>query len=265
MIYDVHEDLPADIYSKSWIPSLLHPLVARAVEFVERATAPRFDAIVAATPTIAERFRSYGAVVSVVRNSVRINEFIEPTSTTRRRRQAVYVGHVSFNRGLREMVEICAAANLPLVLAGSIGEAESDWLKRSSASVAYRGKLDRSEIATLLNESLIGLCLFLPEPNHLYAMPTKIFEYMAAGLPVITSDLPSSKEIVEAAGCGFSISLNDKKELVNAVATLAADPQRATQLGFAGRAAVARNYNWEDDAAELESLYGEMSSSRNTA
>jgi glycosyltransferase involved in cell wall biosynthesis len=262
VIYDVHEDVPADIYSKTWIPSWMRPIVAMGAELVERSTARRFDAIVAATPAIAERFRGYGARVSVVRNTVRLSEFIEPTVSTKRRRQAVYVGRTSFDRGLVEMVEACAAVQLPLVLAGSIGSEEADWLRKSSANVLYRGKLERSELATLLNESLVGLNLLLPEPNYLYSLPTKLFEYMAAGLGVITSDLPKSKEIVEAAGCGFSVRINDRRELTDRLSMLAADPQQAIGLGLAGRAAVSRDYNWEHDAAKLTNLYEELSSVR---
>jgi glycosyltransferase involved in cell wall biosynthesis len=265
VIYDVHEDVPADIYSKTWIPSLLHPVVARGAEWVERTTARRFDAIIAATPAIAERFRGYGARVSIVRNSVRPGEFIEPTAETKRLRQAVYIGQASFNRGLVEMVEACATAKLPLVLAGGVGAAEADWIKKSSAEVVCRGRLGRSEIAGLLNESLVGLCLFQPEPNHLQAMPTKIFEYMAAGLPVITNDLPKSKEIVEAAGCGYAVPGDDPKALADKLSMLAANPARAIELGLAGRAAVCRDYNWEDDAAELGKLYDDLLSSRATA
>jgi glycosyltransferase involved in cell wall biosynthesis len=262
VIYDVHEDVPADIYSKAWIPSLMQPPVAWAAEIVERSTARRFDAIVAATPTIGDRFRGYGARVSVVRNSVRLNEFVEPSIETARYRQAVYVGHASFNRGLVEMAEACKAAQLPLVLAGGIGAKEAAWLKKFSANVEWRGKLGRSEIAGLLNESLIGLCLFHPEPNHLYAMPTKIFEYMAAGLPVVVNDLPMPKQIVEQAGCGFSVPSNDPNLLAEKLSMLATDPARAIQLGLAGRAAVCRDYNWEHDAAELNKLYSEISSSQ---
>jgi glycosyltransferase involved in cell wall biosynthesis len=265
VIYDVHEDVPADIYSKTWIPSLLHPIVARGAEMVERTTARRFDAIVAATPAIADRFRGYGARVLVVRNSVRLDEFVKPSLETKRRRQAVYIGHASFNRGLVEMVEACAAAQLPLVLAGSVGVGEAAWIQKSSADVLCRGKLGRSEIAHLLNESLIGLCLFQTEPNHLYAMPTKIFEYMAAGLPVISSDLPRSKEIVEAAACGFALSLDNPKVLADTLSMLAADPARAIELGLAGRAAVSRDYNWEHDATELKNLYCEILSRRTNA
>ncbi|WP_456827806.1 glycosyltransferase [Bradyrhizobium sp. USDA 4518] len=259
VIYDVHEDVPADIYSKKWIPRWIQPLVAWGMELVERKTARRFDAVIAATPAIAHRFRNFGAAVTLIRNSVRLDEFIEPTDNAPRKRQAVYIGHVSFNRGLVEMVEACEAAGLPLVLAGSIGAAESDWLKSASGGVVYRGKLGRSEIAGLLNESLIGLCLFHCEPNHLQAMPTKIFEYMAAGVSVITSDLPKSKEIVDTAKCGFSVSLSDSTGLLERMVLLANDPQRAIALGRAGRAAVATDYNWQYDAAELRKLYKELS------
>jgi glycosyltransferase involved in cell wall biosynthesis len=259
VIYDVHEDLPADIYSKTWIPSLLQPIAARSAEMMERTTARRFDAIVAATSAIANRFRGYGARVSVVRNSVRPSEFIEPTLETKRRRQAVYIGRTSFDRGLVEMVEACAAVQLPLVLAGSIGTEEKVWLKKATSDVQYLGKLARPEIADLLNKSMIGLSLLLPEPNYLYSLPTKLFEYMAAGLPVITSDLPKSKEIVEAAGCGFSISLDNPKALTDQLSMLMSNPGRAIELGLAGRAAVTKDYNWEHDAAELMNLYGEIS------
>jgi glycosyltransferase involved in cell wall biosynthesis len=262
VIYDVHEDVPADIYSKSWIPRGIKPMVAMGAELVERMTAPHFDAIVAATPAIADRFRAYGASVKVVRNSVRLDEFIVPTATTKRRRQAAYVGRISFDRGLVEMVEACATAQLPLVLAGSMGFEETAWLEKSSANVLYRGKLGRSELAALLNESLVGLNLLLPEPNYVRSLPTKIFEYMAAGLAVITSDLPTSREIVETAGCGFVVSLKHPASLTDKLSLLVANPARAIELGLSGRAAVARDFNWEDDAAELAKLYSEMSSSR---
>lgn len=153
VIYDVHEDLPADIRSKLWIPRWLRPMIAFATEMVERRFGRHFDAIVAATPAIAEQFSGYGANVVLVRNTVKLDEFVEPSATTKRRRQAVYVGRTSFDRGLVEMVEVCAAASLPLVLAGGIGREEARWLKTCSADVQYRGKIGRSEIGALLNES----------------------------------------------------------------------------------------------------------------
>lgn len=105
----------------------------------------------------------------------------------------------------------------------------------------------------------------LSEPNYLTALPTKLFEYMAAGLAVVTSDLPISRDIVEAAGCGFSVSLEDKTALIEKVSMLANNPQQAVELGLAGRAAVLRHYNWEHDAAVLSKLYDQISLSREAA
>jgi glycosyltransferase involved in cell wall biosynthesis len=261
VIYDVHEDVPADIYSKKWIPRWVQPLISQGASTVEGFTARHFDAIVAATPMIADRFRGYGGNVTLVRNSVQLDEFIHPDPRILRKNQAVYVGHVSFNRGLAEMVEACEAVKVPLMLAGSIGPAESEWLRNCAADVTYLGKMGRKQIAELLNESLIGLCLLHADPNHLHAMPTKIFEYMAAGLAVITSDLPKSKEIVESAGCGFAVSLSDKKGLIEKLWLLRQDREHAMALGLAGRATVGRDYNWEHDAAALRALYTSMSRS----
>jgi glycosyltransferase involved in cell wall biosynthesis len=259
VIYDVHEDVPADIRSKRWIPSLLRPLVALLAGMVERQTARRFDAIVAATPVIAERFRRYGARVVLVRNSVKLAEFAQEALPATRRRQAVYVGRISFDRGLVEMVESCRAAGLPLVMAGNIGTQEKAWLERLGEGAEWRGRLDRAGVARLLSESSVGICLLHPEPNYLHALPTKLFEYMAAGLPVITSDLPVSRKIVEQAGCGLVVAHGDSEALTGALSQLAGDSTQAEAMGSRGRAAASRLYNWEGDAARLIELYEHLS------
>jgi hypothetical protein len=259
VIYDVHEDVPADIRSKRWIPSLLRPLVALLAGMVERLTARRFDAIVAATPAIAERFRGYGARVVLVRNSVKPAEFAQESMPARRRRQAAYAGRISFDRGLVEMVEACRAAGLPLVLAGNIGAEEKVWLERRGEGAEWRGRLDRAGVARLLSESSVGICLLHPEPNYLHALPTKLFEYMAAGLPVVTSDLPVSSEIVEQARCGVVVAHGDSRALKEALLLLAGDGTQARVMGSRGLAAVSRLYNWEHDAARLIELYEHLS------
>ena len=258
VVYDVHEDVPADIRSKQWIPRPLRPGVAALAGLVERATARRFDAIVAATPTIAERFARHGGRVVLVRNSVKLEEFSQAVQQAPRQRQAVYVGRISFDRGLVEMAEACAAISLPLAIAGTIGAAEKGWLECKSQGVSWRGKLDRAGVAALLAESSVGISLLHAEPNYLHAFPTKLFEYMAAGLPIVTSDLPASKAIVEQAGCGLVVAPGDARVLQQALLKLA-DGEAAAAMGRHGRAAVARDYNWTDDAAALVVLYERLS------
>ena len=68
-----------------------------------------------------------------------------------------------------------------------------------------------------------GLIAFHPEPNHFYSIPNKIFEYMSAGLPVIASELPMQRSIVEETGCGI---LADAKS-ANSIFTKTPVPRRA--------------------------------------
>lgn len=93
-----------------------------------------------------------------------------------------------------------------------------------------------------------------------HATPRRIFEYIAAGLPVITSDLPKSKAIVEAGGS--AVPCDDPKVLADALLMLAADPARAIELGLAGRTAVSKDFNREHDAAESKNPYCEIFSQR---
>jgi glycosyltransferase involved in cell wall biosynthesis len=84
-----------------------------------------------------------------------------------------------------------------------------------------------------------------------HAMPRRIFEYMAAALPVVTSDLPKSKAMSKRADLRCR---GDPKALADALLMLAADPARAIELGLAGRAAVSKDFNREHDAAEFKNL-----------
>lgn len=261
IVYDAHEDLPADIYSKTWIPRWLKPIVSRATELVEKFTAPRFDAVVAATPAIASRLRRYGADVVLVQNFARPEEFPASALNRPRKQQAVYVGYISFNRGLVEMIGACSKVGLPIVLAGKADPKEAEWLKRQrSSGVDWRGKLNREEISKLLSESMVGLCLFHPEPNHLYAMPTKLFEYMAAGLPIITADLPRSREIVEQSGAGLIASDFTVDAVARQLALLISDSSLRQRMGEAGHRAMIEHFNWHNEAATLVELYARLPS-----
>lgn len=254
VIYDVHEDVPADVMSKAWIPRPARKLVAWAMTQLERYAAPRFDAIVAATPTIGERLASYGANVTVVRNFASLAEFSFSANSVPRARQAVYVGRISFDRGLKDMVEACTALQLPLVLAGPAGQGEADYLASCPALIDWRGVQDRASIARLLTESGVGLCVLHPAPNYLDALPIKLFEYMAAGVPVIASDLPATRRIVEESGCGRIVPPGDHAALSAALRELIDDPNR-NDIGKQGLAAVRAHYNWEAESAALIRLY----------
>ena len=92
-------------------------------------------------------------------------------------------------------------------------------------------------------------------PNHVNALPNKMFEYMSAGLPVIASNFPLWKEIVEGNKCGLTVNPLSPKEIAEAIRYLLAHPEEARKMGENGRKAVLEKYNWDNESRKLMVFY----------
>jgi glycosyltransferase involved in cell wall biosynthesis len=90
------------------------------------------------------------------------------------------------------------------------------------------------------------------------AQPNKMFEYMAAGLPVVASDFPLWRKIIKSAECGLLTDPLNPAAIAEALVWLLRHPARAAQMGRNGRRAVAENYNWERESGSLIATYGEL-------
>jgi len=97
-----------------------------------------------------------------------------------------------------------------------------------------------------------------PRPNYVDAWPTKMFEYMARGLPVVCSNFPLWSDIVGGADCGIAVDPRDATAIADAIRRLNEDPELSRRLGENGRRAVAERYNWEAELVKLEALYRQV-------
>lgn len=261
VIYDVHEDLPRQILGKHWLRPWLRRAVSWVAEGIERVGGWVFDGVVAATPTIARRFPAKKTVT--VQNFPILSELVVPNSVSYEDRFShfVYVGGIAGVRGSREMVEAIdrvEAETARLQLAGAFSTDADERLVRSLpgwARVEFHGWLNRLRVAQLLGKGRAGLVVLHPTSNYPDAYPVKMFEYMAAGLPVIASDFPLWRDIVHGADCGLVVDPLNPDAIARAMDRLLKDPEEAKAMGQRGRYAVETTYNWEMEADKLIDLY----------
>jgi len=124
--------------------------------------------------------------------------------------------------------------------------------------VEFVGKLERDEVKALLEESKMGLVTLHPTINYIDALPVKMFEYMLAGIPVIASDFPILKDIVNKERCGICVNPLDSRAIGEAIEYLATHDDEAEAMGKRGKEAVIEQYNWGVEEQKLLKLYKEV-------
>ena len=263
IVYDVHEDYPRQVLN--WeLPSVIRRGMSATYWMLELIAGRLFDGIVAATPGIAARFPSWKTVL--VRNYPVPAEFDPHQELPYAERPPViaYVGGIGRVRGIWEMLDAVGRVResppARLKIAGVFNPEELEVSARRHRHwdrVDYLGWLDRKGVANLLGTARIGLVLLHPVRNYLDAYPVKLFEYMAAGVPVIASDFPLWKRIVEGEGCGLTVDPQDPEAIARAIEWILSHPEEAEQMGRNGRQAVLEKYSWEAEAGKLLRFYRE--------
>lgn len=261
VIFDSHEDVPRQLLGKPYLGPVTRRVLAHSFALFQRHACARFDGIVAATPFIRDGFlRIHPRTVDV--NNFPMADELEPAGAgAGKQAQVCYVGGIGAIRGIRELVQagiyLRSAARINLV--GRFSEpaveaqvkADPGWER-----VNELGVLDRAGVREVMQRSVAGVVTFLPLPNHLDSLPTKMFEYMSSGIPVIASDFPLWRDIVEGSRCGVCVDPRDPRAIAAAIDRLVGNPELARELGANGRKAVLEKYNWTVEAARLADFYG---------
>ncbi|MGH8855476.1 MAG: glycosyltransferase, partial [Telluria sp.] len=198
-----------------------------------------------------------------VNNYPRTEEFAAAPGGGPVRDSFCYVGSISAIRGVRELVRACALLRTParLALAGGFAEPALEAEVKGLPGwdrVDPLGHLDRSGVAGVMARAFAGLVTLLPTASYREALPVKMFEYMAAGIPVIASDFPLWRTIVEGSRCGLCVDPGNPTAIAAAIDQLASHPHLASEMGANGRRAVFERFNWDKEADKLIAFYADI-------
>lgn len=244
VVWDVHEDTAAALGMRPWVPRPARRLLVAAVRLAER-WAERRLVLLLAERAYQARFRRPHVVVP---NSVMVPEEPPPPPGADR---VVYLGKVTTARGCAEMVAL--AQRLTDVRVQVIGPADADCAEMLREAAA-RGDLDwegfvPNDVALArLDGALAGLSLLHDQPNYAVSEPTKVMEYMAHGVPVVSTPNAAAKALVERSGSGVVVPFGDVQAGADAVTRLATDRAWREELGASGYRYASQHLSWRADA-----------------
>ena len=264
LVYDSHEYFTG-------VPEIQNRPVVRWVwESIEKLIFPRLKHVMTVSDSISIQYENeYGIRPIIVRNCSRNAGHIIPFS-----REELGVGNdellfilqgtgINVDRGGEELIEaIHKIENVSLIIVGSgdlIPALKEKVLKLDlSKRVRFISKVPWEELIKYTKAADAGLSLDKnTNINHRFSLPNKLFDYIAAGIPVIAANLPEVSKIVKENKCGIIIPEVSPDEIVKAIQNLKDNPGHLSELK---RNAViaSTSINWENESIKVKSLYNSI-------
>ncbi|PRY01466.1 glycosyltransferase family 4 protein [Allonocardiopsis opalescens] len=247
VVWDVHEDTAAAILTKPWVPPWLRRPLAVPVRLAERLAEQRMHLLLA-EDGYRERFGGHHPVVP---NTTYVPDTPPPAPAADR---VSYLGALSRVRGALDLVELGRRLAPEGVSVDIVGSADPDVQgplqdAHRAGSVRWHGFVGNDQALRMLEGSLAGLSLLHDAPNYRHSLPTKVLEYMAHRLPVITTPNPPAVRIVapdddSRTPSGIVVPFEDPAAATEAVLRLRDDPALRLRLADTGYRTARANYHW---------------------
>jgi len=276
VVLDMAENYPAMLRLRRstgrrrlWDQIVRHP---GAAQRIERWVLPRVNGVLVVVEESRQRVMAMGvpaARVALVSNTPPLARLdLRPAAQVGQDTlRAVYLGRVETQRGIGSLLEAAAllrAEGFPLALTIYGDGVDLDLFQQRAAALAlepptvvFRGQVSNTAALSELGQADVGIIPHWKGEHCNTTVPNKLFDYMAAGLAVVTSDAAPLKRIVEACGCGLVYQDRDAADLARALRRLR-DAKLRREAAMRGRVAVRTMYHWERDVERLLDVVGSV-------
>lgn len=266
VIFDIHENVAEDIFDKPWISN--KRLLFAFFRFFERLAVRHFYLFLA-EKSYEPRYKAMGARYSLVLNYCD-GRFFKPFSepVNRHSNRLFYIGILLESRGLQQMAEAIYLLKKQgrTVYFDVVGELyQSLYVKLAALpcwpevkdQFCFHGRLPLEQGYEISRHAAVGICIIQPMSNSVGSYPTKMFEYMAIGLPQVTSHFPLYRSVVEQHQCGICADPSDPAAIAAAVARLLDDQALAAEMRANGLAH-AGEYTWDSQLPVVMDVYADL-------
>jgi len=271
VVFEMIEDYRGQLPAKRW---LLLPLRGRlALQWlygaVENACARSVSGLIVAGAELDGRMRPVARDTLLLENFPSMLDFplpLEKRPTGGRPIRIIFAGGIRHESAVRQFVSaldlLSPTLDIEVSLVGGIlspalmeeVQALPGWRR-----VRYLGSIPQQALRELMWSATAAVVLYTPEPNHYDVRSNRLYEAMACSLPVVVSDFPRWRHLVqESVACGVAVSPSDPESIAAGLNSLIADPQQAQELGRRGRAAFVERFNWERQEEKLIAFYRRM-------
>ena len=247
VIWDCHEYLvPMKLELQGKIASTI-------TELAISICAPRVDQIITVDNRLAKTLSKFGNV-TVIPNYPSISDFnITLKKDEHNDIVALYVGSLTERRGIKVILEsvkkVREKYNLKLRIAGDFYDKELKiWAKaydkENNLDIDWLGWVDYRELAPVIRDADFGLFMNQPGPRYLKGLPTKIFEYMIMGLPVVSATGPLLKTLINKYNIGLTVDSTNIDSIAKGIEKMA-QRKDLKEMGKRGNKIVKESYCWE--------------------
>lgn len=262
VVFDVHEDFQTLVHDKPYIPNLLTTIIGLGVRFMENI-ANKFIVITIAEKYYKIKYPNYN--LELLNYPIHDNFDSCPRRNSNKPKLILYTGNVSVGRGAlihSKIVRICHAIEVHLV--GYCPPALASECRKAAGKnsnllfiVGEDQYLDHSEIQQYYrrDDIIAGVAIFPYSEDIVNKELTKLFEYMAAGLPIICSNFPIWISLVVENGVGIAIDPNDDQAICDAINFLQANPEIRQKMADRGRHLISTKYNWGFEESKMVEMY----------